>query len=266
MRFTQDHMSIVADTETRVALVDQSQDLDERAALELIIAHAIETAAEPLTMSRDLAYGIVSAEDADLCTLDKDEYRVLSNRACGSKRASWISGREAARLATSKLGVRSAAILRGDGGEPLWPVEITGSITHCHPWSVAVVARQEKRSLSIGVDLESSDRMRRADPKSLLRLICTGREMEWVRNGDLAARLTMIFSAKEALYKALYPLCKRYIDFTEVELSWAQELGRFRSKFLTSFNSSLHSHQSCEISCTQYQHLFFTCSVIELDE
>ena len=251
---------------TDIDFTGEALNFGEQATLELTIVRAIDAVKGSLKLGQDLTFGIASAELEHLYVSYPEEIQLLSSRACNSKQANWISGREAARLALSKLGAKPLPILRGDAGEPIWPDRIVGSISHCSPWSIAVAARRETRSLTIGIDLESSDRMCKADPHSLLSLICHGTELDWVHEGDLSTRLTMIFSAKESLYKSLYPLCKRYIDFNEVEISWCQELQCFRWKLLTSFDSNLLPVKSCAISCQQYRHLFFTCSVIELDE
>src|SRR5437763_12127411 len=157
--------------------------LNQTAALQLTIVRAIEAVQGSLKLGRDLAYAITSAGHENFYALYPEEIQLLSSRACDRKRANWISGRAAARLALSNLRVEhSVPIFRGDAGEPVWPEGITGTITHCHPWSVAVAARCEKRSLTMGIDLESSERMRRVDPDALLSIICQGAELDWVRD------------------------------------------------------------------------------------
>src|SRR5947199_216586 len=67
-------------------------------------------------------------------------------------------------------------------------------------------------------------------------VVCRKPELEWIfADGDCQARLMMIFSAKEAVYKALHPVCRKYIDFQDVELSWVPEESRFVVRFSAAF-------------------------------
>jgi 4'-phosphopantetheinyl transferase EntD len=116
-------------------------------------------------------------------------------------------------------------------------------------------------SLAIGIDLESLERVREVD---IIHLICGQPEVGWVSSdGDFHERLGMVFSAKEALYKSFYPFCRRYIDFTEVELSWFPEQSRFHAKLLSASDASSLPFQQSEISCGRHKHLIFSCSVCE---
>ena len=52
------------------------------------------------------------------------------------------------------------------------------------------------------------------------RLCCTAQEhTQWASAADRGLVVTLIFSAKEALYKAIYPLVRRFVDFHEVEVT-----------------------------------------------
>src|SRR2546426_12618717 len=93
-------------------------------------------------------------------------------------------------------------------------------------------------------------------------LICGEAELGWVRGGDFQERLTMIFSAKEAIYKAFYPLCRRYIDFKEVELTWFPEQYRFQGEFLAPFGSNL-PQEACAVHCRSHAELVFSCLIHE---
>ena len=244
-------------------LPNETTALEEKEALENMVTSAVDSAKKSFHLNADLAYAVVSAEETGFPELHIAESRMLNNGASGRKQANWIAGRAAARLALKKLGLEdSASVLRGDLGEPIWPDGFSGSITHCYPWSIAVAAKSSSQSVAVGIDLESSHRMRRADPAAIVDLICREPEREWVQSGgDLAERLTIVFSAKEALYKSLYPICKRYIDFTEVELAWRQYESCFRAEFLTALENNLSFAREYQISCQQYKHLFFASSI-----
>lgn len=160
-----------------------------------------------------VAFVVVSA--ADSLEIHEEEERFCAQWGSATRRASFLRGRTAARRAAAQLGRTFAGPLgTGDAGEPLWPPGLIGSLTHTKELAIAAVAPAQDYQL-IGIDLE--DR-RRELPPSVRDRICREAEKTWVNEGE--DRLLMIFSAKESLYKALYPLLKRRFWFHDVELSW----------------------------------------------
>lgn len=215
----------------------------------------IEQAGKQLPSDANLGAAILSAEQPPYYALRSDEARLLPSPACTRKKIEFELGRAAAHLAMQRIGHQhSVRVLRGEGGEPLWPDGIVGSITHCYPWSVAVAAHAA--NLAIGIDLESVKRIHGPD---ISYLICRNSELAWVQsgNGNFHERLAMIFSAKEALYKALYPLCRRYIDFMEVELSWLPP-GYFHALLLTHCGLDFPAGQLVRIQCHRSADLVFS--------
>ena len=226
--------------------------------LESTVIRAMASADSSLRLGQNVGLAMVSGEDQASYTLHTEEARILSPRACGRKRVEFALGRTAAHFALKQIGLESPApVVRGQKGEPIWPEGIVGSITHCHPWTVAV-AVQCSNGFAIGVDLETKERMQGTD---ISDLVCREVELDWVRGGDFQQRLTMIFSAKEAVYKALYPLCRRYIDFKEVELTWLPEQHRFQGRFLTPLGPNVQQRQACAVDCRCHAELVFSCLV-----
>jgi 4'-phosphopantetheinyl transferase EntD len=229
-----------------------------KSAVEWTVIRAMAAADSSLGLGQNVGLAMVSGEDQASYALHAEEARILSPRACGRKRVEFALGRTAAHFALGQIGFGNPApVLRGQKGEPIWPDGIVGSITHCHPWSVAV-AVQCSNGFAIGVDLETKERMHGTD---ISDLVCREVELDWVRGGDFQQRLTMIFSAKEAVYKALYPLCRRYIDFKEVELTWFPEQHRFQGRFLTPLGPNVQQGQACAVHCRCHAELVFSCLV-----
>lgn len=227
-------------------------------AVERTLIRAMTAAESSLSLSEHIGLAIVPAEDYANYVLHRDELRILSPRACVRKQIEFASGRAAVHLALNQIGFSNAfPLLRGQKGDPLWPEGIVGSITHCYPWNIAVAAKCSNPS-AIGVDLETTERVQGAD---ISELVCTSNELDWVHSGNSQKRLTMIFSAKEAVYKAFYPLCRRYIDFKDVELAWVPEQSCFRGKFLASFGSDLPRGHVCAVHCHWYAELVFSCLI-----
>jgi 4'-phosphopantetheinyl transferase EntD len=222
------------------------------------LIRAMTVADSSLRLCKHIGLGIVSVEDYSNYVLHREELGILSPRACRKKQVEFASGRAAAHVALNQIRFANAfPVLRGQKGEPLWPEGIAGSITHCHPWSVAVAVKCPNLT-TIGVDLETTEGMKGTD---ISELICRGAELDWAHNGILQERLTMIFSAKEATYKAFYPLCRRYIDFKDIELTWVPAQSYFQGKFLVPFGPKLLRGQVCAVHCRSYAEFVFSCVI-----
>lgn len=157
-------------------------------------------------------------EDLPTAYLLPEESKLLSERAVPGRRNEFTLGRTAARQALVQLGVEPpSAIMRGENREPLWPRGITGSITHSEGVAIAAVARKTQIA-AIGIDLEKSSRKSNIDISAKIALPA---ELDWIDGSE--TRLMMLFSAKEALFKALYPLFGDYFWHHQAELTWKDE-------------------------------------------
>jgi len=158
------------------------------------------------------------------------EEEPLVRNAVKKRRREFAAGRSCARKALQTLGFESYPLLSGSHREPLWPPGIIGSLTHCEGYCAAVVARTD-RIAGLGVDAEVSEAL---DPE-LIRMVCTPAELEWVRgnrppqHGDWPK---IIFSAKESVYKCLFPFVRRVLDYREVEIEFHPPMGRFSARLL----------------------------------
>ena len=107
------------------------------------------------------------------------------------------------------LGMRDVAILPDDRGAPILPAGFVGSLSHKGEHAAALVAPDT--GARVGVDLEYA----RAPRQPIERRILTPREQASIRGRDV----TLAFAIKEAIYKAIDPFVRRYVGFTEVEVS-----------------------------------------------
>jgi 4'-phosphopantetheinyl transferase EntD len=160
--------------------------------------------------------------------------RLSLGRAVDKRRREFITGRACARLALTQLGVPVQAIPSGGHGEPLWPEGVVGSITHCRGFRACAAARSEAVR-SLGIDAEPNLPL----PDGVLEQVAFGRERESVAElssqtrGDCWVDLPrLLFSAKEAVYKAWFPLTKRWLGFDDVDLSISLESAEFRARLL----------------------------------
>lgn len=124
-------------------------------------------------------------------------------------------GRCCARAALAKLGNAQCAILRGADREPLWPANTVGSITHYRGFAAAAVAN-ETVVAGIGIDAEPHLEL----PPGVLERIARIREMEWIRRHECMgiAWGRVLFSIKESVFKAWFPLAKSWLGFEDAEV------------------------------------------------
>lgn len=136
-------------------------------------------------------------------------------RATEKRRQEFRAGRAAARAALGRFGVVGATIPRGADRLPIWPDGFVGSISHCPGWCAAAVARRHDLA-AIGLDIEVRRRVRR----ELHTTLCTPAELAWMAIGDGGVETaTLLFSAKEAVYKCVYPTTRARLAFTDVEVA-----------------------------------------------
>jgi 4'-phosphopantetheinyl transferase EntD len=138
----------------------------------------------------------------------------IIRHAAEKRRRDFRAGRACARLALTALGVHDLAIPSGPRREPLWPPGIVGSITHCPGYVAAAVTLREHLP-ALGIDAEEWG----AAGSDTESFICTPGELDRYRDSAWPCWRTLVFSAKESLFKALYPLRHFELEFLDVEVA-----------------------------------------------
>lgn len=147
-----------------------------------------------------------------------EEARAVSS-AVESRQKQYTAGRVLARQAWAELGVPPLALLNDEQRVPRWPEGVVGCITHTHGWCAAAVARAE-RVAALGVDVEAATQLN----VDLWDRICRPEERAWLgAHPQPAAGLLAkaVFSAKESIYKALYPQVRVFLDFQAMHIALA---------------------------------------------
>jgi 4'-phosphopantetheinyl transferase EntD len=190
---------------------------------------------------------LLSADEQTAYKLHPEEGKSISGKAVAKRRAEFVAGRAAANRAMQQLGINEPPpVPQGKMREPLWPEGIAGSITHSHPWTIAVAAYRSNVS-AIGIDLENSARMKE---EGISRHICSESERAWMReSGDPLRALTMIFSSKEAIFKAFSPRCQRYFGFKDAQLVWLPDRAAFRGELLVDLDKKYTRGYPFEVRC-----------------
>ncbi|MEU9305851.1 4'-phosphopantetheinyl transferase superfamily protein [Streptomyces sp. NPDC048269] len=161
----------------------------------------------------DTALAVYPPTPGAAASLHEEEGRLL-RRLPPAQRPGFVAGRAAAGRALALLGVQGP-VLR-DGRRPLFPPGTRGSISHATGPIGASIASTHLDVIAVGIDLERTDRLGRGAD----RLVCTTRERSWIaRARRPESRLSVLFSAKEAVYKALHGISARPPVFHDVEIA-----------------------------------------------
>jgi 4'-phosphopantetheinyl transferase EntD len=131
------------------------------------------------------------------------------------------AARIAAREILTRLGHPACALPKDAAGVPVWPAGTVGSLTHDARFALAAVA-SARDFRAVGIDVEPAELL----PPELLSLIVTARERSHLSADPCGGRL--LFVAKEAAYKAVYPLDRTFLEHHEVEVDLARQEARVR--------------------------------------
>lgn len=136
------------------------------------------------------------------------------------RQAEFLHGRLAARAALNAIDHAGRQVDIGEYREPLWPAGVVGSISHTRTFAAAAVARAD-RCAGLGIDLQepvSGD----FEP-ALLRNVLDAAESARLREGRsigaYRVALAAAFSAKESLFKALFPRVGRRFGFAAARVT-----------------------------------------------
>jgi len=145
------------------------------------------------------------------------EEEALVARAVAKRRREFTLVRSCARRAMEKLGVPAQPVLTGARGAPRWPAGLVGSMTHCDGYCAAALVRATDLA-SLGIDAEPDGPL----PDGVLPTVSLPVEAERLRR--LAEERPgvhwdrLLFSAKESVYKAWFPLTGEWLDFMEADI------------------------------------------------
>lgn len=140
-----------------------------------------------------------------------EEARVVAS-AGEARRREFAAGRACARAALTGLGAETGPILRGPRRDPLWPASTLGSITHCAGLAAAAVASTEEW-WALGIDAEPAEHL----PARVAAHVMGAAERSALAGlpDSKAPWDRVVFSAKESLYKAWFPLRREWLGFDD---------------------------------------------------
>lgn len=156
--------------------------------------------------------------------------------ASAKRKEEFLAGRYCAMTAMLKFVESALPVGFNEDQSPRWPEGLVGSITHCQGLAAAAVAPSP---LLRGIGIDTENLMSPATAFRVRRRILTGKEL---KNCEDPEWVTLVFSAKESIYKCLRPLCGRFFGFEDAELVEVDEKGTFRFRLLTEIGGGIYKN------------------------
>lgn len=172
---------------------------------------ALERALNALAPGIAVGHRLIAPGDE--AALSDDEARSIASEVAAVRRASGAA-RLVARELLARLGQPPCPLPKTASGLPAWPDDIAGSLAHDEFIAVAAVASRHEFE-AVGIDIEPAAPL----PPDVVDLVVTARERDSLRDDPLRDRL--LFAAKEAVYKALYPRDRVFLEYHDIEVDLA---------------------------------------------
>ena len=143
------------------------------------------------------------------------EEEAVIAQAVEKRRKEFTAVRACAREAMMRAGAPVSPLVPSQGRAPRWPAGFVGSMTHCEGYCAATVGPRDQL-LTVGIDAEPDESL----PAGVLAAVSDSTERAWL--ADLPSQGPawdrMLFSAKEAVFKAWYSQTQRWLDFSDGRL------------------------------------------------
>jgi 4'-phosphopantetheinyl transferase EntD len=173
---------------------------------------------------------VVASADERSVELFPEEEAAVGN-AVEKRRREFVTARACAREALARLGFPEQPVGTGSRGEPIWPAGIVGSITHCAGYRACAVAPASEL-LTIGVDAEVAAPL----PPGLIDDIALPEERRWIERAVAeqpgVSWDRLLFSIKESIYKAWFPLARSWLGFEDASVTIDPASGTFVAHLL----------------------------------
>lgn len=179
-----------------------------------------------------LGHRLISPGDED--ALLTEEAAAFAGSVVKVRRASGAA-RIVARQLLQQFGHPPCALPKGAAGAPVWPAGIIGSMAHDSRIAVAAVGMRGDVG-ALGVDIEPAEPL----PSELLDLVATPQEQ--LKLAYDAYRGRLLFVAKEAVYKAVYPLDRMFLEHHDVEINLAERKAVVRNARVVELRFSTSAH------------------------
>jgi 4'-phosphopantetheinyl transferase EntD len=194
-----------------------------------LLQSAIDALAFPGVL---IGHRLISPGDEN--ALLRDEVAAFATSVVKVRRASGAA-RIVARQLLARLGHPECPIPRAASGAPVWPGDVVGSLAHDARVAIAAVAASRDVG-ALGIDVEPAECL----PSELLDLVATPQERLEIGDDPFQGRL--LFAAKEAVYKAVYPLDRMFLEHHDVQINLATRKAVVRNGRIVEIRLSVSAH------------------------
>jgi enterobactin synthetase component D len=143
------------------------------------------------------------------------ELPLLSDMAVEKRKNEFYAGRWCATQAIYQTNHRYLTPKINADRSPLWPDGVVGSISHSNDKAISLVTSIDQ-CVGVGVDLQYA--IPPEEQLKILDLVLSTSEALLFRKISPNRAFDVFFSAKESLYKALYPSCLDIFEHKDVEI------------------------------------------------
>lgn len=155
--------------------------------------------------------------------------------ACQKRQAEYLAGRILAKQLLTAMGYGDFILVNGADRAPIWAPGIVGSLSHNLDRVLCAVCCDDAHR-GVGIDIETLLDAEQA--QEVQTSIMTQEEGRLLADLSMSFGLTLTFSAKESLFKALYPQVGRFFDFLDAMLIELDKDNRtFKLMLLKSLNA-----------------------------
>jgi len=140
-----------------------------------------------------------------------------------------------ARTLLAEFELPNIAVPKSTSGAPIWPQGIVGSLAHDSRVAIAAIGRCRDFA-GIGVDVEPAEEL----PSDLIDFVASAGERAIISGICFGGKL--LFVAKEAVYKAVYPLDQTFLEHHDVEIDFANCKGIVRNGRVVDLRFCISSH------------------------
>ena len=163
-----------------------------------------------------------------------EEAKAWSQSVTAVRRASGAA-RIVARELLTQIGLSNCPLPKASSGAPIWPNGVVGSLSHNPRIAVAAIGLHRDYA-ALGVDIELAEPL----PPNVLDLIATSQERAAIGDDPLLGRL--LFAAKEAVYKAVYPLDQTFLEHHDVQVDFVHRHATVRNGRNVELQFCISSH------------------------
>lgn len=172
-------------------------------------------------LPHDMRFACRAIRQGDRALLMPDEAASISSRKDSMRDASGAA-RHVARVLLAEMGFFGVSVLRAASGAPVWPAGVVGSLAHDDDFAVAATASATSFA-GMGIDIEPAEPL----PAEVADILRIDRDVLDGVDETLATRL--LFAAKEAVYKAVFPRDQVILGFEDVVVDLSTGRGRTNS-------------------------------------